>query len=81
MMDLKATLADEYEKCLALIVETRRGSKRWLEIDQTTGQETDITTSHLLALEDTARSLARAMEEVGALDPIAVRPSKDWHFN
>ncbi|MDP9809177.1 hypothetical protein J2W42_002025 [Rhizobium tibeticum] len=80
MGDLKVVLKGEYDKCLELIVETRNGTKRWLNIDDRTGQHIDVTSSQLRSLEETARSLAKAMKEIGANNPSCLRPTKEWHF-
>ncbi|MFA1625859.1 hypothetical protein ACDY96_24785 [Rhizobium mongolense] len=81
MGDSDDELCREYENCIALIVETRRGTKRWTKVDLATGQEIDITASQLSTLEDTARSIARALGEIDANTRLYLGPSKDWHFN
>ncbi|CAN7730336.1 hypothetical protein [Rhizobium sp. LjRoot258] len=82
MDNLEPLLSQEYEKYLSLIVSTRRRDQRWLEGDETTGRELDVTDARLTNLEETARLLVRMMNEIGASDQLfASRPTKDWHFS
>lgn len=82
MDNLEPLHGQEYEKYLSLIVSTRRGDQRWLEGDDRTGRELDVTDARLTNLEETARLLVCMMNEIGASDHLfASRPTKDWHFS
>lgn len=80
MQNLKHVLNAECQNYVSLVVCMRRGEQRWLEIDDATGRNVDVTDAKLATFEETVRTLRR-MIEVDASDYLSCRPTKDWHFD
>ncbi|MDP9813318.1 hypothetical protein J2W42_006189 [Rhizobium tibeticum] len=81
MQNLKHVLNAECQKYVSLVVSMRRGEQRWLEIDDATGRNVDVTDAKLATFEETVRTLRRMIEDLDASDYLSCRPTKDWHFD
>lgn len=81
MQDLKYMLNSECQKYVSLVVSMRRGQQRWLEVDDATGQNVDVTDAKLAAFEETVRRLRQMIGDLDTSDYLSCRPTKDWHFD
>jgi|APAra7269096819_1048525.scaffolds.fasta_scaffold117111_1 hypothetical protein len=81
MQDLKNVLNAECQKYVSMVISMRRGNQRWLERDDATGSNVDVTDAKLAAFEETVRTLRQMIQDLDESDYTLCRPTKDWHFD
>jgi hypothetical protein len=68
MQDLKNVLNAECQKYVSMVISMRRGNQRWLERDDATGSNVDVTDAKLAAFEETVRTLRQMIQDLDESD-------------